>query len=63
MGNTSYDLVEPIDYFGNEVVYNNLVELRNYFGESKPLSMIDFMRFWQGLTWQEKLYFKRAPLT
>lgn len=44
-------------------MYNSLYELRDYFGENKHLSMVDFMRFWQGLTWEEKLYFKRAPLT
>lgn len=43
--------------------HNSYDQLREFFSGEEVCGMLEFMQFWNSLTWEEKLYFRRAPLT
>ena len=42
---------------------NSIKDLKNYFGENKPVATTEMMEFWKSLTDAEKVYFKNAQLS
>jgi len=56
--------MDELTAWTKQEIYNNDSDLMAYFSvKNKKCYTKEYLLFWNSLTWMEKLYFRRAPLT